>query len=103
MVGILCEKPSAAKNFAKALGGSKGRFADTDYQIVNALGHLYEFAQPNDMVDDSKANRYKSWDVKNLPWNFFTNHIEFISATENSRWFRYSRQPAGVVNSNRSL
>ena len=21
------------------------------------------------MVDDSKANRYKSWDVKNLPWN----------------------------------
>lgn len=69
MVGILCEKPSAAKNFAKALGGSKGRFADTDYQIVNALGHLYEFAQPNDMVDDSKANRYKSWDVKNLPWN----------------------------------
>ena len=42
MVGILCEKPSAAKNFAKALGGSKGRFADTDYQIVNALGHLYE-------------------------------------------------------------
>ncbi len=69
MIGILCEKPSAARNFAKALGGSSGSFNGEDFKIVNALGHLYEFAQPNDMVDESKAAKYKSWDVANLPWD----------------------------------
>lgn len=69
MVGILCEKPSAARNFSTALGGMTGNFNNTNYRIVHALGHVYEFAQPNDMVDASKAERYKSWDVKNLPWN----------------------------------
>lgn len=69
MLGILCEKPSAAKNFAKALGGISGSFNGEKYQIVNALGHLYEFVQPNEMVDESKSARYKSWDVDNLPWN----------------------------------
>lgn len=69
MIGILCEKPSAARNFAKALGGSSGSFNGEDFKIVNALGHLYEFAQPNEMVDESKAAKYKSWDVANLPWD----------------------------------
>ena len=49
------------------------------------------------------ANLVTRKNVQSEPWNFFTNQIEFISATENSLWFRYSRQPAGVVNSNRSL
>lgn len=69
MVGILCEKPSAARNFGKALGGMAGTFNGTQYQIVNALGHLYEFAQPNEMVDANKADTYKSWATANLPWN----------------------------------
>lgn len=69
MVGILCEKPSAARNFAKALGSMAGSYNNENFKIVNALGHLYEFAQPNEMVDASKEARYKSWDVKNLPWN----------------------------------
>lgn len=69
MVGILCEKPSAARNFAKALGGMSGKFNGTDYRIVNALGHLYEFAQPDEMVDANKAAAYKSWATANLPWN----------------------------------
>lgn len=69
MVGILCEKPSAARNFAKALGGMTGTFNGTQYHITHALGHLYEFADPADMVDDKKSQKYKSWDVDNLPWN----------------------------------
>lgn len=69
MIGILCEKPSAARNFAKALGGMMGKFNGEDYLIVHALGHLYEFAQPDEMVSEQKAAKYKSWAVDNLPWD----------------------------------
>ena len=69
MLGILCEKPSAARNFAKALGGVTGKFNGEDYLIVHALGHVYEFADPAEMVDEQKAAKYKSWSVDNLPWN----------------------------------
>lgn len=68
MVGILCEKPSAARNFAAALGGMKGIYNGVAYQIVNARGHLYEYADPEDMVEPSKKEKYKSWAVTNLPW-----------------------------------
>lgn len=69
MLGILCEKPSAAKNFAKALGGSSGNYNGESYQIVHALGHLFEFAKPDGMVSESKLERYKSWSTANLPWD----------------------------------
>ena len=46
MLGILTEKPSAARNFAKALGGMNGVFEGEEYRIVTARGHLYEFADP---------------------------------------------------------
>lgn len=69
MIGILCEKPSAARNFAKALGGGSGVFNGESYKIVNALGHLYAFVEPNEMVSADKADKYKSWAVENLPWN----------------------------------
>lgn len=39
-VGILTEKPSASRNFAKALGGHKGTFNGEDYVITAARGHL---------------------------------------------------------------
>jgi len=69
MLGILTEKPSAARNFAKALVGAKGSFNGEDYVIVNARGHLYEFVDVFDMVEgDGLKNKYKSWDVGNLPW-----------------------------------
>lgn len=69
MIGILCEKPSAARNFAKALGGQKGTFNGESYVIVNARGHLYTFADPTDQVPSSKVPQYKSWAVDNLPWD----------------------------------
>ena len=39
-VGILCEKPSAARNFAKALGGMRGTYNGEQYVITNTVGHL---------------------------------------------------------------
>lgn len=69
MIGILTEKPSAARNFAKALGGMSGNYNGEQYVITNARGHLYEFADPSSQVSSALSSRYKSWDLKNLPWN----------------------------------
>lgn len=68
MVAIMVEKPSAAKNFAKALGGMSGTFEGTPYQIVTARGHLFEFAPPERQVVPSDAARMKDWALENLPW-----------------------------------
>lgn len=68
-VGILTEKPSAARNFAKALGGQKGTYNGEDYVITFARGHLFELKQPVDQVDPSKRTKYASWALKDLPWD----------------------------------
>lgn len=68
-VVIIAEKPSAARNMAKALGGQRGNFDGDDYVIVNARGHLYEFVGPEKMVSGSKVAQYKSWDLAHLPWD----------------------------------
>ncbi|NMM90657.1 DNA topoisomerase III [Rhodococcus sp. SRB_17] len=68
-VGILTEKPSAARNFAAALGGMSGTFDGTEYVIVNARGHLLELKDPSAMVPASLADQYKSWELQHLPWN----------------------------------
>ncbi|QOD85843.1 type IA DNA topoisomerase [Weissella viridescens] len=65
---ILAEKPSAAKNFAKALGGSAGHFADFDYRIMNLRGHLMTFREPEEMVPETLAKKYKSWKLADMPW-----------------------------------
>lgn len=69
MVVIMTEKPSAARNFAKALGGPKGTYDGESYVIVNALGHLFEFAGPEKQVPADLVSRYKSWNLSNLPWD----------------------------------
>ena len=68
-VGILTEKPSAARNFAAALGGMSGTFDGTEYVIVNARGHLLELKDPSAMVPSSLAEKYRSWELEHLPWN----------------------------------
>jgi DNA topoisomerase-3 len=73
MIGILTEKPSAKRNFSKALGGDKGKFNGEDYIIVNALGHLYTLKDPELQVPEEVSAKYKSWKIENLPWN----HKEF--------------------------
>ena len=69
MLGILTEKPSAARNFAKALGGMRGTFNGEDYVIVNAVGHLYEFVDPEKQVKPALQERYHKWNLQYLPWN----------------------------------
>ena len=68
-VGILTEKPSAARNFATALGGMSGTFAGTEYVIVHARGHLLELKDPSAMVPAPLTDKYKSWELEHLPWN----------------------------------
>ena len=69
MIGILCEKPSAARNFAKALGGMSGSYNGELYTITNARGHLYGFCEPSEQVPEAEEAKYKSWNVSNLPWD----------------------------------
>lgn len=69
MIGIVCEKPSAARNFAKALGGKTGTYNGEPYLIVNARGHLFEYAPPEEQVAADLKSKYKVWKLDNLPWN----------------------------------
>lgn len=69
MLGILCEKPSAARNFAKALGGMSGNFQGEDYLIVAARGHLYEFVDPSKQTAKELSGKYYKWSLNTLPWN----------------------------------
>ncbi|MEU6261812.1 DNA topoisomerase [Saccharopolyspora shandongensis] len=66
---VVAEKPSAARNMTSALGGQKGSYKGTAYEVTNLRGHLYEFAQPHQMVDPSLADKYQKWDLGNLPWD----------------------------------
>lgn len=68
-VGILMEKPSAARNGAKAWGGQSGTFDGESYVIANARGHLYELVDPSKMVGADLAESYHKWDLGNLPWD----------------------------------
>ena len=65
---IITEKPSAAKNFIKALGGQSGEYAGYMYQIVNLHGHMMTFKEPEEMVTEDLRKAYKSWTLKYLPW-----------------------------------
>lgn len=70
LIGILTEKPSASRNFAKALGGMKGTYNGENYVIVASRGHLYEFVDPVDQVKgDDLKEKYRSWSLQYLPWD----------------------------------
>lgn len=69
MIGILTEKPSQMKNFAKALGGNSGTYNGEQYVLVASHGHLYEFKDPSEQVAADLQGKYKSWDLNFLPWD----------------------------------
>lgn len=69
MLAILTEKPSAARNFAAALGGKSGTYNGEAYRIVHARGHLLEMMEPKKQVVPELAEKYRIWDVDNLPWS----------------------------------
>lgn len=66
---ILCEKPSAAKNYALALGGYKGNFNGKEYVIVNSVGHIFQMSPIDLQVEPYNVDKYKKWDINTLPWN----------------------------------
>ena len=84
VVGILTEKPSAARNLAAALGGMSGRFNGEEFVITHARGHLYEFVDPHRMVAAEAVERYQKWDLANLPWEprDFSWQLESIKDAE---------------------
>lgn len=70
MICILTEKPSAARNFAVALGGKKGSYNGEYFEIVNARGHLFGLSKEmEDQVGSVQAEAYKEWNLSNLPWD----------------------------------
>lgn len=69
MIGILTEKPSAAKNFATALGGMTGTYNGEQYRITVSHGHLYGLALPKEQVSSDKQEKYSKWSISNLPWD----------------------------------
>lgn len=69
MIGILTEKPSARRNFEKALGGVKGKFNGEEYILTNARGHLYELKMPEHQVPAEKIEKYRLWRLADLPWD----------------------------------
>ncbi|MDQ1031241.1 DNA topoisomerase-3 [Streptomyces umbrinus] len=71
-VGLLTEKPSAARAFSKALGGDTGTYNGESYVITHARGHLYELDKPENQLigataDEQSALRF--WSIDNLPWD----------------------------------
>ena len=56
---IVTEKPSAAKNFAQALGGVAGTYKGENYLITHLRGHLYEYVEPEKQVPASLSAQYR--------------------------------------------
>ena len=80
---IIAEKPSAARNFQTALGGSSGTFEGDMYVIVNLYGHVLAHEAP----EKTAYPQYKGTvggfsNLDNLPWDY--------------RWFDFDKKvPSG--------
>ncbi|GIC69409.1 DNA topoisomerase [Fructobacillus tropaeoli] len=66
---IITEKPSARKNFEKALGGKAGHFDQFDYELVSLHGHMLGLAAPENQVPKELSKKYQSWSLDDLPWD----------------------------------
>lgn len=68
---IICEKGSAAKNFADALGGMSGSFNGDDYQIVHLAGHVLKLPEPKETAKKEYSEFIGDFrNVKSAPWKF---------------------------------
>lgn len=68
---IICEKPSAARNFETALGGRSGTFEGDTYQIVNLFGHVLAHGSPEATAyNNRKAEIGPFSQVDTLPWDW---------------------------------
>lgn len=66
---IITEKPSARKNFEKALGGKAGHFLDFDYELANLRGHVMQLKGPEQQVPKELQDKMLSWNLEHLPWD----------------------------------
>lgn len=69
MIIILAEKPSAARNFAKALDGMSGSYNGETYKICALRGHVLGLLSPEKQVGADKEEHYKKWALERLPWD----------------------------------
>lgn len=69
MIIVLAEKPSAARNFAKALDGQHGTYNGEDYRICALRGHVLGLVPPEKQVGSDKEEYYKKWTLDRLPWD----------------------------------
>lgn len=69
MILILAEKPSAKRNFAKALGGSSGSYAGMQYKICALRGHVMGLLPPDRQVPADKSEAMLKWSLADLPWD----------------------------------
>lgn len=66
---ILTEKKTEYDAFVKALGGETGTFNGYTFIQAHAQGHLLELDEPENMVKPELKEKYRVWDLNNLPWN----------------------------------
>lgn len=80
---IIAEKPSAARNFQSALGGSSGTFGEDMYVIVNLFGHVLAHETPEKTAFPQFKETVGGFgNLENLPWNH--------------KWFDFSKKvPSG--------
>lgn len=68
---IIAEKPSAARNFQAALGGSSGTFEGDEYVLVNLRGHILAHETPEKVAyPNFAATVGKFGNIENLPWQY---------------------------------
>lgn len=68
---IIAEKPSAARNFQKALGGSSGMFEGDEYVIVNLFGHILGHETPEKQAYPQFCETVGAFgNLENLPWDY---------------------------------
>lgn len=69
---IIAEKPSAKRNFAKALGGNSGSYDGVQYRICALRGHLLGLQPPEKQVPAAQSDDMKEWVLNRLPWQLET-------------------------------
>lgn len=68
---IIAEKPSAGRNFQKALGGSSGTFEGDSYVVVNLRGHILAHETPEKVARREYAATVGTFGhIENLPWQY---------------------------------
>ncbi|MCL1792428.1 MAG: DNA topoisomerase III [Oscillospiraceae bacterium] len=81
---VLAEKPSVAKEIAKALGCRKnenGFISGEKYIVTWALGHLVTLADP-----ESYGEQYKEWSLESLP--ILPQRMELVVIKESAKQFK---------------